>query len=150
MPVGANIPLVIQNGRWRRMITIPSVPACVNTPLGAMQTRFPTKEAEFDPHHNIPPMGFVTGSLDALAGVLRHIGIADSQFSDPAMQGGAGRVRFYKGDGAFGFLGGAVHDANTPLEDQLWGTQTEINSYDMVYFACEGSPIARTAANQQI
>jgi hypothetical protein len=135
MPVGANIPLVIQNGRWRRMITIPNVPACTNTALGAQQTRFPKVEAETNPHDNIPLMGFVTGAVDALECVLRKIGIADSAFSDPALQGGNGRVRFYQGDGS----PGSTYSANTPLEDQLWGTQAEINGYDMVFFACQGS-----------
>src|SRR5262249_53023410 len=146
MPVGANTPLVIQDGRWRRMIPIPNVPACVNTPLTAMQTRFPTMEAEFDPHDNIPLMGFVTGSVDALECVLRHIGIADTQFSNPAMQGGAGRVRFYRGEGG----PGARYTATTPVATQPWGTQAEINSYDMVYFACQGAQYNKMPAQQQI
>lgn len=31
VPAGANIPLVIQVGRWRRRVTIPNVPACATT-----------------------------------------------------------------------------------------------------------------------
>ena len=80
-------------------------------------------------------MAFVTGSVDALECVLRKIGIDDSQFSDPATQGGAGRVRFYKGEGG----PGATYSKNTPDATQLWGTQAEINQYDMVYFACQGA-----------
>jgi hypothetical protein len=136
MPVGQNIPLVIQNGRWRRKITIPNVPACTNTVLTAAQLRMPTKEAEGDPADNIPLMGFVTGQVDALECVLRKIGIADSEFSDPATQGGQGRVRFYLGE----LQQGAEYSGATPSASQLWGTQAEINQYDMVYFACQGTP----------
>jgi hypothetical protein len=147
MPVGVNIPLVIQNGRWRRMISIPNVPACTNTALTAQQTRFPTVEAEFNAHDNIPRIAFVTGSVDSLECVLRKIGIADSAFSDPMMQGGNGRVRFYEG-GPVG-APGASYSANTPYETQLWGTQAEINSYDMVFFACQGNEYDKTAQAQQ-
>jgi hypothetical protein len=143
VPVGANIPLVIQNGRWRRKITIQNVPACTNTVLTAQETRMPQVQAEGDPTDNIPLMAFVTGSVDALECVLRKIGVADSQFSDPA---GNGRVRFYVGAGS----GGAQYSASTPPETQLWGSQAEIDKYDMVYFACQGSPFAQSAASQQI
>ena len=143
MPAGANIPLVIQNGRWRRKVVIPNVPACVNTPVAAALTRFPTKEAEFDPADNIPLMGFVSGSVDALECVLRKIGISDTQFSDP---GGTGRVRFYLGDGS----AGAKISGTTPLEDSLWGSQATINQYDMVYFACQGGEYDKAAAAQQV
>ncbi len=143
MPVGTNIPLVIQNGRWRRKITIPNVPACVNTALTAAQTRFPKTEAEGDPADNIPLMGFVTGSVDALECVLRKIGIADSQFSDPT---GSGRVRFYLGNGS----PGATYSGSTPLENSLWGSQATINKYDMVYFACQGAEYDKSAAAQNI
>ena len=138
VPVGSSIPLVIQNGRWRRQIVVPSVPACTSTALTAAQTRMPRTKAEGD----IPLMGFVTGSVDALECVLRKIGIADSEFSDPS---GTGRVRFYQGDGSTG----ATYSATTPLEDQLWGTQAAINQYDMVLFACQGDAYPKSAAAQQ-
>ena len=40
-PCGTAIPLVIQLGRWRRQITIPSVACCANTALTAAQTHLP-------------------------------------------------------------------------------------------------------------
>jgi hypothetical protein len=64
--------------------------------------------------------------------VLRKIGIADSEFSDPS---GNGRVRFYQGS----TMGGALYSVNTPFEQSLWSTQAAINAYDMVYFSCQGT-----------
>ena len=142
MPVGTNIPLVIQNGRWRRQFVIPSVAACVNTALpttGSQQLRMPRTHLEGD----IPLMAFVTGSVDALECVLRKIGIADSEFTDPS---GTGRVRMYQGDGS----PGAVYSFNTPLEDSLWSSQATINQYDMVYFACQGDEYDQTTAAQNV
>ena len=98
VPVGADIPLVMQSGRWRRVITIPSVASCTNTALIAAQTSMPSTQGMGSPLDNIPLMAFATGSLDALECVLLKMGIAESQFSDPAAQGGSGRVRLYKGE----------------------------------------------------
>src|SRR5262249_7307190 len=84
---------------------------------------------------DIPLMAFVTGFVDALECVLRKIGIADSEFTDPS---GSGRVRFYQGS-----VGpGAIISPSTPTEDQLWGSQAAINAYDLVLFECQGSNIS--------
>jgi hypothetical protein len=143
VPMGAGVPLVIQKGRWRRQFVLPSVAACTDTALptapGPTQIRMPTTKAEGD----IPLMAFVTGSVDALECVLRKIGIADAEFSDPS---GAGRVRLYLGSAG----PGARYSASTPSETTLWGSQAAIDQYDMVYFACQGEDAEKTAAQQQI
>jgi len=147
VPVGTNIPLVMQSGRWRRVISIPSVASCTNTALTAAQTSMPSSEGMGNPMDNIPLMGFVTGTVDALECVLLKIGIAQSQFSDPAAQGGSGRVRFYLGEGG----PGSKYSPSTPVETQLWsGTTPDINQYDMVYFPCQAGEYPKTAAEQQV
>jgi hypothetical protein len=136
------------------MISIPSVLPCTDTALTADQTRLPTMQAELDPADNIPLMAVSTGALDALECVLLKIGINQNQFSNPARQGGNGRVRFYTGEGVSdaGVPAGpgAQYPGSTPSATQLWGTQDEINQYDMVFFPCQGVASAKTAAQQQI
>jgi hypothetical protein len=163
VPVGTNIPLVIQLGRWRRKITIPTVTACTNTALTAAYTRMPSSEpgsstyppawypaGDNDSADNIPLMAFSTGAVDGLECVLLKIGIDSSQFSDPATQGGSGRVRFYKGEGA----AGAQISTSTPSATQLWGAGADggapdIDQYDLVYFPCQGAEYTKTQAEQQ-
>src|SRR5438309_234730 len=69
MPVGSNIPLVIQAGRWRRKVTIPTVSSCSNTALPATLTHLPTAHNEGD----IPHIAVVTGASDAVECALRKI-----------------------------------------------------------------------------
>jgi hypothetical protein len=143
VPVGSNIPLVVQLGRWRRQVTIPSVASCTNTAVAATLTRLPSTKAEGD----IPLMAFSTGAVDALECVMRKIGIADSEFTAP---GGGGRINLYEGltDPNSEAAGGAML-ATSPTEDQLWTTQTALNQYDMVFFPCQSDQTTRAAAVQQ-
>jgi hypothetical protein len=146
VPVGSNIPLVIQLGRWRRQVIIPSVASCTNTAVGAASTRLPKNKSEGD----IPLMAFSTGSVDALECVMRKIGIDDAEFTAP---GAGGRIHLYMGLidplSQFGQAAGGAKAVGSPNEDQLWGTQAALNQYDMVLFPCQADQTSRTAAQQQ-
>jgi len=150
-PVGTKIPLVIQTGRWRRQTVIPTITACATTALptctaataasGACLTSLPQTKAQGD----IPHMAFATGSVDALECVIRKIGVADSEFTNP---GGTGRINLYVG--LLGFdqfgdptaIGGAQMNASTPSESQLVGSLATMSEYDMVLFPCEEGELA--------
>jgi len=124
VPVGDNIPLVIQIGKWRRQITIPQVAKCVDTPIDAGNTRLPRTKAEGD----IPLIGFTSGNADSLECFLRKLGIADSEFTPPT---GNGRVHFYRGNGSV--INGA------PAAETLWNDATNLKKYDINMLSCEGS-----------
>ncbi|APR86701.1 Tryptophan synthase alpha chain [Minicystis rosea] len=126
VPVGTNIPVVIQLGRWRRQITIPNVVACQNNVLPAAQTRLPKNKTEGD----IPLIAFATGSLDALECVFRQIGVDDSEFTSGT---GNGRIHLYTGKGSSGATISGAQD-ETALTDNL----AVLNRYDMVFFPCQG------------
>ncbi|MGI4829790.1 MAG: choice-of-anchor D domain-containing protein [Janthinobacterium lividum] len=125
VPVGTNIPVVIQTGRWRRQGTIPATTACTNT---AFSTRFPQTQAEGD----IPKIAVVTGSADAVECVLRKVGIADTEFTDNT---GSGRINLYTASGS----PGAVIDPGTTAGDSLLGTTNSLNNYDVLMLPCEGA-----------
>ncbi|HEU5057563.1 MAG TPA: hypothetical protein VFU21_13610, partial [Kofleriaceae bacterium] len=134
MPVGTDIPLVIQSGKWRRLVTIPNVAECVDTPLPAGLTRFPRRQGEFGvPQNNIPKMALTTGGADALECLVRKIGVADNQFTNPA---GNGRVNLYAGIGGTDEYDSGTQFPNAPA---LWNTLNDLNDYDMVILSCEGS-----------
>jgi len=62
-PVGENIPLVIQIGKWRRLTKIPKVTACAETAITDREiTRLPRNQSE----GHLPQMAVTTGHSDAV------------------------------------------------------------------------------------
>jgi hypothetical protein len=143
VPVGQNIPLVIQLGRWRRQVTIPNVVACMDNPLPASLTSMPNCRVgnaacpAGKGTGDIPQMAFATGSIDALECVMRKIGIDDSEFTLPAAMGGQGRVHIYTG---LVHGGVTINGDGQPTEDKLWGDSSVLSQYDMIFFPCQASP----------
>jgi hypothetical protein len=146
VPVGSNVPLVMQLGKWRREVTLPSVPACTETVVTDRNlTRLPRNASE----GSIPRIALTTGGADPLECLLRKVGLDETEFSTA---GGTGHVQLYSGGGwtettsdggvvnhpptsAFAPPGGAFADAST-----LWGSAQALKAYDIVLMACEGDP----------
>ena len=124
VPVGTNIPLVIQTGRWRRQVVVPSTSACTNT---TFSSRLPRNQSEGD----IPKFAISTGREDAVECVLRKVGIDDAEFTDAS---GTGRINLFQST----FGPGALVDSATPTADALMANQTTLNGYDVLMLPCEG------------
>lgn len=126
VPAGKDIPLVIQTGKWRRIVTLPNVTACAENPITDKQlTRLPKTHLEGD----MPDILIATGACDALECLLRKVGIDDTEFTPP---GGGGKVTMIKGNG-----GGGV--PNAPPAQPVWSDVNQLKSYDMTLLACECS-----------
>jgi hypothetical protein len=135
VPVGDDIPLVIQVGRWRRQVKIPKITACADNPLEAELTRLPRNKSEGD----IPLMAIATGEADGIECVLRKIGVDDSEFTEPS---GNGRVQMYQ-------VNGATLTPMTPLYGQLTGSLDTLKKYDAVILECEGEHEDKAMADKQ-
>jgi hypothetical protein len=150
VPVGSNILLVVQLGRWRRQFTVNVGTSCGANAVPAMTLTMPKNHTEGD----IPRIGVLTGGFDPMECVLRKMGVQDSEFTDP---GGTGHIQFYLANqpnvpaNPFGIFAskcpanpygsGAAIDPATPTQATLFGTtgaKPTINQYDMVILACEG------------
>ena len=130
VPVGVDVPVVIQIGRWRRQVTIPgaTVNKCADATLGVEQTRLPRSKAEGD----IPKIAITTGNADSLECFVRKLGIGD-EMTDPT---GTGRVHIYQG--VRGGAKGSNITASTPVATTLFEDAAKMKTYDMMIFSCEG------------
>jgi hypothetical protein len=136
MPVGEEIPLVMQVGRWRRQVTLPAIEPCVeNTLTGSDEAellRLPKDRNEGD----IPRIALTTGRADALECLLLKIGIDEQEITNAS---GGGRVHYYAGGGgtprfAQDLHGGADFDEAV----DFWSDLESLKNYDVVIFSCEG------------
>jgi hypothetical protein len=146
VPIGADVPLVIQVGKWRRELTVPSVASCADTALTDKNlTRLPRNQSE----GHIPKIALTTGGADALECLLRKIGIEDAEFT-PAT--GTGRVNLYAGDGGTNrysapLNGGAAITGAQPW----WNTTANLLKYDLLLHSCDGqeNPTNKSVAARQ-
>ncbi|MES1204826.1 MAG: carboxypeptidase-like regulatory domain-containing protein [Pseudomonadota bacterium] len=139
VPVGRDIPLVMQVGKWRREVTIPEVVACADTKFDDVNlTRLPRNQQE----GHLPRMALATGHSDALDCLLRKIGISDAEFTNDAS---GGRVHMYAGgdgmvdrQGATRLMSGAVF---ADAYKTLFANDAKLAAYDVLLLQCEGAQI---------
>jgi len=131
MPAGKNVPLIIQLGKWRRVVTIPMVSPCSDTRLPADLTRLPRNSSEGD----LPKIAVTTGGSDALECLLKKIGVDVAEFTSDS---GTGRVNLFQGYRASSTIN--VNGVSQPLHtaENLWGSSDKMLDYDMILMGCEG------------
>jgi hypothetical protein len=157
VPSGNDIPLVMQIGKWRRLVTLPSVQACQANSFDDPNTfRLPRNQSE----GNLPKIALAVGGADTLECLLRRMGVSDSEFTNPT---GTGRINLFVDD-IYGTAG-----VNTPTSSyssgqafaafsQLFASNDAIadggfvtglvdplSMYDIVMIACQGSQSAGRA-----
>jgi hypothetical protein len=134
-PVGEAVPLVIQIGKWRRQLTVPSVPRCVDTALTDVeQTSLPSNKTEGD----IPLIAITTGGADSMECLPLRMGIDPAEFTTEA---GTGRIHLYGGyDSGNMSVATKTLDDGTALTraDDLWSSSAALGAYDIVILSCEG------------
>jgi hypothetical protein len=162
VPDGADIPVVITIGKWRRQLKIANVAACSTVMLDATDTTLPKSRDDMTPNTtsvDMPQIAISTGRADSLECLVRRLGIADKEittdkeagkvhmFADlgaNVSSGGSGTASF---DATFAGGSRAFSDSQT-----LWGTTAanpgKLGSYDIVILSCEGAQHVETKSQQ--
>ena len=130
VPSGANIPLVVQMGKWRRKITLPAVNACVDNAVAKDNSRLPKNRFDGDGNvADIPKMAIASGNADPFECLLVKAGIDPTEIQFP---GAGARIDFYKMNGVDRVPGGA------PAGSTLTSNLATLERYDVVLLPCEG------------
>jgi hypothetical protein len=131
VPVGDNIPVVIQVGKWRRQVTVAHTTACTDTVFSdTSQTRLPRNQSE----GHIPRIAIATGGSDALECLVRKIGVDQGEFT---LESGSGRVNLFAGTAAGTTLG--VGGPKLPTAPSLYDDGAKLMGYDLLLLSCEGT-----------
>jgi len=128
VPAGADVPVVIQIGPWRRQIRVDTT-ACADTALPAAQTRLPRNHGEGD----LPRIALVANYADTLECMMRTIGVDDAEITTHP---GSGRVQLYAGSGAAAFASSFPTHGAFAKAETLFSTPDLLDDYDQVLLGC--------------
>jgi hypothetical protein len=143
-PVGASVPLVLQVGKWRRVLEV-KVEACQGNPQADRSLTLPgaVKAGSDD---SMPDIAVSTGYADTLECLLSRVGVDDSEYVAGASS--RGHVHIFSGgagpmpSSASSVMVGAnelTPMAGAPASDEaLWDQQADLMPYDVVLLSCEG------------
>ncbi len=132
VPVGQDIPVVIQIGKWRRQLTVDVNECQSNRIANEDLTRLPRNRSEGD----IPQIAVSTGEWDALECLVRKIGIDDSEITTG---NGNGAVHLYAGTGGTNRFNSAMGGESFINSQTWWDDLNNFLPYDIVILSCEGS-----------
>jgi len=132
VPVGKDVPVVVQTGKWRRRIEVDVSKACADNKVADKTLRLPKNGGEGD----MPHIAVTAGGCDALECLLRGIGVDDAEFVPGASN--AGHIHVFNGDGGkFTNAPAAGGSADDPGGGALWNSAAKMKPYDSVLLSCE-------------
>lgn len=141
VPATADVPIVIQSGKWRRQFKISTVAACQDNPAAKVDTTLPKNRSEGD----IPKIAITTGNADALECLVRKMGIEDTEFGTGTEDTA---VHLYRGNGTAAFAASHPGGArNFAPAKPFWDTRASLDTYDIVLLSCEGDQLINGTGN---
>jgi hypothetical protein len=129
VPVGSNIPLVIQIGKFRRQFKLPNVVGCQDTKVPTKMLTLPKNKMEGD----MPKMAMSTG-CDPIDSLMKKIGIDAAEFTNENQNG---MVHVFTG------TNGAMVTTGQTDAYAFWGDYMRMQKYDILLNNCECSPYPR-------
>ena len=132
VPVDANVPVVVQIGKWRRSLTIDITKSCSENKVPDRTFRLPKNGKEGD----MPHVAVTTGACDALECLLRGIGIDDAEFVPG--NSATGHMHVFNGEGG-SFPGAPAAGGTTSnrFGGELWNDTKKLSQFDIVMMSCE-------------
>ncbi len=146
VPVGSDVPLVVQVGKWRRLFHV-GVSSCQDNAQADKTLLLPGTVPAGDTNDSMPDIAVSTGSADTLECLMSRIGLPSAEYVAGA--GGSGHVHVFAGgdvdtSGGGGPNGGPGTVENPgmagapPSPTSLWASQSQLMPYDIVLLSCEG------------
>jgi hypothetical protein len=139
-PVGQQIPLVLQVGKWRRVVHVDTT-QCSDAPQPDKSLSLPGTVAPGS-DDNMPDIAVSTGHADTLECLMKRIGLPDSEYV--AGTASTGHVHVFSGgapDG--GGIGGSPESPPMPgapvSATDLWDAPAHLMPYDILLLSCEGA-----------
>jgi hypothetical protein len=128
VPDGTMIPLVVQIGKWRKEIPVPTITQCM--PNSAGKITLP-KNLTDGAYASIPNIAVSTGGADTLECLLTRVGVDEKFFTGQTAGPG---VHVFQG------AGGNAAAGSQSSAGSLWGSAGDLTQYDIIMLSCEGSP----------
>jgi hypothetical protein len=141
--------LVIQAGKWRRQYPNTSIVGGQVNALPGLAMPGAKGTLSDGSIADLPHIAVVTGKVDGLECIFPQIGISTGEVTNPDS---TGSINLYAGSASPGAVISASTSTDpTPSESTLVTDLALMNTYDVIMFACQGTPtqpVETTAANQ--
>ena len=145
VPTGKGVPVVVQIGKWRRLVAV-DTQDCATTTVAKGTLRLPRSQKE----GSLPQMALLTGGLDNLGCFPAARGSIPA--STPPRTGAVGststrgstRLSASRSAMGRGLSSGGTAGNCTNSSCPLWSTKPDLEYYDIVLLACEGDEANQT------